>query len=645
MKESLAKIDKKLIFRETFSDEQSVRANGGVPTNVVFSQGKAVFNGSNAYIKYNNNLKGVYTVRVRLSSYTTKNSQFIFDFRTSQTVGSGYLYETPQGTLIIQGGGTLYINNVVTTTVTALTKEVVLSGVTLNSISQVIGSYWQLTGSVLATYDLFEIYEGTLTAQEVSNLYNNKRYKQLAPHGEILGTELVAHPIDLQVGYSVNNAVITSSSSFNTIGLGTGGVRKLAFLTIGKYYKLTVSGTSANPVRIYNADSATNQLLTTFGTIIFTAVNTNIYIRTTGDDTISIIEFTVREVLSTANLILDVDAFDGVIKNRLSGGAVGAELVVNGGLEGSYVNGLAPNWTLVRGTASENTVSPQMGTSAQELTNTANSDGAISKTIVIVSGKRYRFSIWIKNTKGTGGLFTESGIQFPTTICTDTNWKNYVYEFTASSNQFYIAIYANTGGLANTNSICFDNVSLREIIPSVIPTAVSVVQDGNIKAMRFNGSTSKIDCGSYNGLTGDITISAWVKRSSVGKIAGIILDNNKFTFRGSTVNFQNNLILISDGSTVYSINVGFGFGKYFNVVGVRKSDGKTSIYINGVLMGSADQSSGTPVTGTTNILIGANNALTNAFDGNIAQVQVFSGILSANEISQLYTSQKQKFGL
>jgi hypothetical protein len=51
MKESLAKTDKKLIFKETFADEASVRANGGVPTNVTFNKGKGIFN--LGYIKYN----------------------------------------------------------------------------------------------------------------------------------------------------------------------------------------------------------------------------------------------------------------------------------------------------------------------------------------------------------------------------------------------------------------------------------------------------------------------------------------------------------------------------------------------------------------------------------------------------------------
>ena len=49
-------LDKDIIFQEYFNDEQSVRRNGGVPTDVVFDKGVAEFNGNTSVIDYGNQL-------------------------------------------------------------------------------------------------------------------------------------------------------------------------------------------------------------------------------------------------------------------------------------------------------------------------------------------------------------------------------------------------------------------------------------------------------------------------------------------------------------------------------------------------------------------------------------------------------------
>jgi hypothetical protein len=171
-------------------------------------------------------------------------------------------------------------------------------------------------------------------------------------------------------------------------------------------------------------------------------------------------------------------------------------------------------------------------------------------------------------------------------------------------------------------------------------TSVSVVKDAGY-SMSINGSTSKIDCSNYNGLTGDLTISAWVKALSLGEgSAGRIIDNGKLMVKANTTY----LSLASDGSTFVSSAANtLVFGKWIHVGILRKSDGKTSFYINAVLSGAADQASGTPATGTTNIIIGNNNAGSATWYGSLGNVQIFSGILTAAEISQIYSSEKSKY--
>jgi len=55
-------------------------------------------------------------------------------------------------------------------------------------------------------------------------------------------------------------------------------------------------------------------------------------------------------------------------------------------------------------------------------------------------------------------------------------------------------------------------------------------------------------------------------------------------------------------------------------------------------MGSADQDSGTPTAGTTNIIIGNNNAQYRSFDGLINSMQIYEGILSLQDITRIWSS-------
>jgi hypothetical protein len=91
MKESLRKIDPRIIFRETFADEQSVRVNNGIPTAVTFSNGVAQCVAANSSkIYYSNlNLKGTYSVRIKFTELTPLTNGFLVDFTTLQTTLGG----------------------------------------------------------------------------------------------------------------------------------------------------------------------------------------------------------------------------------------------------------------------------------------------------------------------------------------------------------------------------------------------------------------------------------------------------------------------------------------------------------------------------------------------------------------------------
>ena len=139
-----------------------------------------------------------------------------------------------------------------------------------------------------------------------------------------------------------------------------------------------------------------------------------------------------------------------------------------------------------------------------------------------------------------------------------------------------------------------------------------------------------------------VTVMGWIKSYSYGESGeGHILDNAKLTsgLANSTVAY----FIQSDGSTyVKSANNSLEFNKEQFIVFTRESDGTTNFYIGDknnapILSGSADQDSGIPVAGTSNVIIGNISGVNKTFDGTINKLQVVEGILSLAEITQWYS--------
>lgn len=150
----------------------------------------------------------------------------------------------------------------------------------------------------------------------------------------------------------------------------------------------------------------------------------------------------------------------------------------------------------------------------------------------------------------------------------------------------------------------------------------------------------KIDCGSQIAGTGDITLFAWFNANSYGQGSiGRVVDNGKFIVNVTSTNFL--LSVSSDGATAaVSATSSISTAVETFVAVTRTSAGVVNIYKNGVLSGTANQASGTTANGTTNLIIGNNNAATSSFDGTISHVRIFSKILSVTQIGQIYNIEK-----
>ena len=192
----------------------------------------------------------------------------------------------------------------------------------------------------------------------------------------------------------------------------------------------------------------------------------------------------------------------------------------------------------------------------------------------------------------------------------------------------------------------YEGDTIGSLVPAVVNTSVVSVRDGSVYANYYNGSTSKLDCGNYDDLTGDKSFIAWIKPYSFGENGfGRIFENGKTNL--STGWTDDNLLFTSDGavSLIESAVSSIVLGLWQLAIVTRTSAGIANIYINGILSGSANQDSGTPVAGTTNLFIGNRSANDRTFYGPQAQNRIENGILSSQEVMQVYTSEKGQYGL
>jgi len=166
-------------------------------------------------------------------------------------------------------------------------------------------------------------------------------------------------------------------------------------------------------------------------------------------------------------------------------------------------------------------------------------------------------------------------------------------------------------------------------------TNVSFFRSTKGYAGLFNGSTSKIDAGTPDTLVGDKTFVAWVKPYGWGENSqGRIFDNGKLII--GAYGSSEYIIVSSDGATAAFTNAFMIIlNKWNHVVVTRTAAGIATIYINGIDE-TFSSASGTPVVGSTNLIIGTNDGQTRTFDGLIVKAEIHDHLFTAKEIADEY---------
>ena len=342
---------------------------GGVPTNVVYEKGVGTFNGTTSFIDYSNstgitNGLTACTWRIKFNKPTLAINNCLlakWDYNTQgqwgiQTDGgssdelliiianaigdAGNLYYTTSnanltintdyelvivydGTLVAANrikaylNGTLLTGSATGTIPTSLTsaRSTIKTGKFGGSLTRFLGG----------DQDFIEIYNYALTAEEVKNLYEGKRFRALGPgHKEQLGPELVVDGgFDVDGGGGVWLATmgwnITGGKAVSPVMIGD--LYQSAVLTIGKTYTVTYT------ISDYLAGTIKAQCGTGMGTVrtangtyteqITCASNTNFLLEGITSypgkvDNVSCKEVIVSEILE----ILSVSAQSGSIRNK-----------------------------------------------------------------------------------------------------------------------------------------------------------------------------------------------------------------------------------------------------------------------------------------------------------------------------------------
>jgi hypothetical protein len=157
--------------------------------------------------------------------------------------------------------------------------------------------------------------------------------------------------------------------------------------------------------------------------------------------------------------------------------------------------------------------------------------------------------------------------------------------------------------------------------------------------LYLNGG--KIDCLSDFIRDTDVTVATWVKFNTYGSggVGGRIIDNGSFMIY--TADEENSAIRVtSDNQSTYAIgdDGDIPLNEWHHVCVTRTFGGVVNIYIDGVLSGDADQNSGIPVVGTSNVIIGNRADSERPLNGYLDKLFIFNRILSLYEIEQIKES-------
>lgn len=740
MKESLSAIPKQPVFRETFTDEQTTRLNGGtIETPITFTNGVANFTPLAKGVLYNFAPK-LFSVRIKFSNRVV-NAQDNYLFGSIETTKYVLILNNNNLYTGLGSFAATYINGIATNSLGTLTSgEIIVTGFSnYTAASFRLGGKNTIGLGFEGSLELVEIYDYTLTANEVKNLYEGKRNR-------IIDLKQTATSIDNYyqgVGVS-GNYVSTPNASANQI---TGDIEIIAKIDFsqasGRYtivsswggppligftifiqagivnYECSVAGgynLAASTVAISTiysgflkvtriASSGIVKFFTSTDGITYTQLGANVA-TTAGNQVASSLALQVgRHDATLFSFLGKISRL--TISNSIGGAPVvdfNPQLYVSGttlpsstgetwtinGTQGFIGNGSRPEilnidgrngviankynpenlltyseqfdnavWAKTGVTITANSVNSPTGTLTADLVTPTISDAKFSQGFIPTSAIQHNFSVYLRSATGSSfstvlritrdSPFTNVA---NTVITVTTEWQRFDLTFTTLDATTHQATIGAGSTLSTGENLYIWGAQLNQdtikpyvqtlatnVTSLLVNTAVTPVRQGSVWGMDFNGSTSKLDCGNYDSLLGDVTFIAWYKAATLGSgSAGRIIDNGQMQIHSGGYFTRNS-------STFINFISAWKLGIWTQVVITSTSTGLTNTYINGVLVGSANQNAGSPVAGSNNILLGNNNSSNRCFNGKGSQIRIIKGILNAQECQQLFDNERHDYNI
>jgi hypothetical protein len=610
-KESLYSPQKAPIYKETFADEQTTRLLGGVPTSVTYTSGVGFFNGTSSGIVTPRKIQYPFSFRVVAKFNDVTTNQFVVGLdakaylgislgkvllgigssRKAATIQTNTLYDI---SCVVTDSSTflLYVNGVEFSESSPTVFGVGDSGFFTEGARRESGALGVfLNGSI----ELFEVYNYLLTANEVANLYVNKRYEALQTETIPFGEQYGINPTT--TGSFSTPKALTQTDTLEFIG-------KIDFTNYTGYAVGTVDN-STNARSFYVTYSGGS-----FGLIYGNNLAQNVTASTT------------------------TTAYNGWLKVTLEKSGANSLIKFYKSDQSTVTDYNLVTWTQIGTDRTGTYLAMSLNSSVFNIL----SGGTVSN-----ASRANCYYAHIAETIGGTPISTFDPRNYRSGSTFVTNGDTWTINGTATIYQGrpeILNVDAKNGVIANKWNTTLTN------------TAVTPKRAGNIWAMEFNGSTSKLDCGSYNTLVGDKSFVSWIKAERISSSSLEYLFNNGsllLAIDNGTWYVSNGILISSDGSfsapSAYSASGAIKRMTPFHLAVTRTSTGVVNIYVNGVLTGSANQASGTPVAGSTNLTLGASSTSSNLLDGTMSAVRIIDGILTAQEISQLFSNERRNYGV
>lgn len=350
----------------------------------------------------------------------------------------------------------------------------------------------------------------------------------------------------------------------------------------------------------------------------------------------------------------------GYIGEQGTGETLGSELVTNGDNEAGlavfdqdYTNG---------GTAAQSTDQANSPTNSMKITRTGGTTANVSRRIldndlsVINSGDLLDINFSVYSNSGTVSLYAQTqdlGYDISAqTISTDSIWDDTNLKLTAETQLYMQIIRWSDDG----TYFYIDDLSIKQVLtPTTTGVKIYSTKDGTTQSWAgIESGFDANDISSYEikrsdfQITGDMTMGAWVKPNGADE-QGYIWAKFDNTDYGYAMYWYGNVDVVrfyydgvssyKDSNAVFTDN-----NQWVFAVLTRDASGNVVFYRNGAAAGTG--SGATVSDSSKEMRIGNRTGGTTTgtyFGGVIDEPFIYSRVLSATEILNLYNSQKRRF--